>query len=235
VWSKIRTQGNIGTRTVEGLCGSNLPGGGPVVIDHVCWLVADADTTTERLRQSFGLSVETGRYYPRAGTQHFNVWLRPPQLLEFMIIVDRQAAQETEAGRSVLACEARGYGLFSWAVLVDDLEAVSERLAAPIDDYTAVQSDGTLRGWRTVSGPDHLPFFIDYPNNGNRAARIQDCYERSCHRARPSHFSALTIRGAEEEMLDWLGPQELPLTFLPGKGGIVAAEITTDAGPVVIH
>jgi hypothetical protein len=181
-----------------------------VVIDHVCWLVADANATTERLRASFGLSVETGMYYPRAGTQHFNVWLRPPQLLEFMTLVDRQAAQQTDSGRSVLACEARGYGLFSWAVLVDDLEAVSERLGTPIDDYTAEQSDGTLRGWRTVSGPDHLPFFIDYPNNGNRAARIQHRYERSSHRAHPSHFSAVTIRGSEQEMLDWLVPAPSP-------------------------
>ena len=66
------------------------------------------------------------------------------------------------------AGEARWSGLFIWADLVDNLEVVADRLGIPINDHTRSHGDGTRRGWRTVSGPDHRPFFIDYPNNGNR-------------------------------------------------------------------
>jgi hypothetical protein len=205
-----------------------------VLIDHVCWLVPDAAATTRSLDADLGLAVEVGMYYPLAGTQHYNVWLQPPQLLEFMTITDREAAARSASGRAVLACEARGYGLFSWAVLVDDLESVSARLDIQIVDYTVPHGDGTLRGWRTVSGPDHLPFFIDYPNNGDRADRIQTAFARAGHRCSPTHFSALTVRGSEREMLRWLGPNRLPIHFESGEGGIVAAEIASGAGPLLI-
>ena len=205
-----------------------------VLIDHVCWLVPDAAATTRFLDVDFGLGVEAGMYYPPAGTQHYNVWLRPPQLLEFMTIADREAAAGSDSGRAALACEARGYGLFSWAVLVDDLESVSARLGIPIVDYTVPYGDGTLRGWRTVSGPAHLPFFIDYPNNGDRAGRIETAYARAGHRCSPTHFSALTVRGSEAEMLQWLGPHRLPIHFEGGERGIVAAEIASASGPLII-
>ena len=173
-------------------------------------------------------------YYPRAGTQHYFVPLLPPQGLEFMQIVNRQAAETGDAGRSVLACEARGFGLFSWAVVVNDLEAVSHRLGIPIDDYTISHGDGTLRGWRTVSGPDHLPFFIDYPNNGDRKGRLRAMYERVGHAREVHHFSMLTIEGDEREMQDWLGPNDLPLRFHGGTTGLIEAQISTTTGPVLI-
>jgi hypothetical protein len=72
----------------------------------------------------------------------------------------------------VLACEAAGFGLFAWSVLTDDLEAVSERLSIEIHDYTIPHGDGTLRGWRTVSGPPHLPFFIDYPSKRRQERQV---------------------------------------------------------------
>jgi hypothetical protein len=58
--------------------------------------------------------------------------------------------------------------LFAWAVLVEDLDAVAQRYGLVVDDYTLKQPDGTLRGWRTATGPQHLLFFIDYPNDGYR-------------------------------------------------------------------
>ena len=205
-----------------------------MVIDHVVMLVSDAEATDLLLREKYGLGSERGMYYERAGTRHYTVPLRPPQHLEFLTIENRDAAEATEAGSRVLACEAKGGGLFSWAVLVDDLEAVSERLGIQVFDYTIPHGNGTLRGWRAVSGPPHLPFFIDYPNNGDRAGRLQSMYDRVGHTSAPTVFSSLTIGGSESETREWLGTHDLPLGFVAGSSGIREARIATANGDVVV-
>src|SRR5437870_1214962 len=148
-------------------------------------LVADADQSAKWLRDEHGFGSERGPYHPFAGTRNHMVPLRPPAYLEFLTIENREAAETTEAGRRVLRCEADGFGLFAWAVLADDLDAVSNRLGIEIFDYTIPHGDGTLRGWRTVTGPPHLPFFIDYPNNGDRAGRLEAMYARVEHTCSP--------------------------------------------------
>jgi hypothetical protein len=206
-----------------------------VVIDHLALLVPDAAAVAARLRADHGLGSERGMFYERAGTRHWTVPLVPPQALEFVAIEDRDLAERTDDGRRMLACEQAGYGFVGWAVLVKDLEAVSERLGIAIFDYTIPQGDGTLRGWRVVDGPAHLPFFIDYPNNGDRAGRLQASYHRVDHRCAPQEFSELTISGSAIEMHEWLGPNELPLRFVAGEQGLIEASITTANGQVVIR
>jgi len=205
-----------------------------MVIDHVAILVRDAAETAKRLRELHGLGSERGAYLALAGTRMHTVWLEPPQYLEFHTIENRDVAERTDAGRIALACEAAGFGPFAWAVLVDDLPAVSRRLGIEIFDYTVPQPDGTLRGWRAVSGPPHLPFFIDYPRNGGRAGRMRRLYDSLGHTSAPTHFSQLTVRGSERELSDWLGPNDLPLAFVPGAGGICEARIAGAAGEIVI-
>jgi hypothetical protein len=205
-----------------------------MVIDHVVMLVPDAERTANELRSRHGLGCERGPYLAIAGTRGHNVPLEPPAYLEFHTIENREVAEATSAGRIALACEAAGFGLFSWSVLVDDLDAVSERLGIEIFDYTIPHADGTLRGWRAVSGPPHLPFFIDYPSNGDRLGRWRAVYDRVGHTCAPAGFSELTIGGSESELLDWLGPHDLPLRFVAGREGIQEARIATAAGEVVI-
>ncbi len=102
-------------------------------------------------------------------------------------------------------------------------------------EYTIAHGDGPLRGWRVVDGPTHLPFFIDYPNNGDRAGRLQATYDRVGHRCAPRGFSELTISGSAIEMREWLGPNELPVRFVAGDQGLIEASITTANGHVVIR
>jgi catechol 2,3-dioxygenase-like lactoylglutathione lyase family enzyme len=206
-----------------------------VVIDHVAMLVADAEEAGRGLRDRCGLGLERSAYLPLAGTWMHTVWLDPPQFLELHTIEDRVVAAGTESGRRVLACERDGGGLFAWAVLVDDLEAVSARLGVEILDYTTPHPDGTLRGWRAVSGPPHLPFFIDYPRNGDRAGRIRSRYAASGHLSAPTGFTGLTIGGSRAELDEWLGPNELPLDVVEGeRRGIRAARIATAWGEISV-
>jgi hypothetical protein len=205
-----------------------------MVIDHVAVFARDAVAEARELRERFGLGSERGGHLALAGTRMHTVWLKPPQYFEFHTIENRATAEETESGRLVLAREAAGVRMIGWAVLVDDLEAVSERLGIEVFDYTIPQDDGTLRGWRAVSGPPHLPFFIDYPNNGDRFGRMQKLYESVGHTSAPTHFSQLTISGSESEMQEWLGPHDLPLRFVRGTEGIREARIATANGEAVI-
>jgi hypothetical protein len=205
-----------------------------MVIDHVVTVVADAEIAVRELRDSNGLGSERGPYLAFAGTRGYNVPLRPPAYMEVLGIEDRDAARSSESGRRALAREEAGSGLLTWAVLVDDLEAISERLGIEIFDYTVAHGDGTLRGWRAVGGPSHLPFFIDYPNNGNRLERWQAMYERVGHTCAPAGFSELTISGSAAEMSEWLGRHDLPLRFVAGREGIREARIATARGEVVI-
>jgi hypothetical protein len=203
-----------------------------VLIDHVALLAKNADETAQELRSRYGLGLQRGAYLAIAGTRMHTVWLRPPQYLEFHTIEDRAVAESTKSGRTALAAEAGSSKFIGWAVLVEDVGAVSERLGIDIVDYTVPQEDGTLRGWRAVSGPSHLPFFIDYPNNGDRLGRMQALYEAAAHTSAPTSFTQLTISGSQRELNDWLGPHDLPLRVVDGNRGLCEARIATATGVV---
>jgi hypothetical protein len=205
-----------------------------MLIDHVAVLSRDAEETARELSERSGLGSERGGYLALAGTRVHTVWLEPPQYLEVHVIENRATAEKTSAGRTALAREAAGSKMIGWAVLVDDLEAISRRLGIEIFDYTIPQQDGTLRGWRAVSGAPHLPFFIDYPNNGDRLARMEALYERAGHTSSPTHFSQLTISGSAHELREWLGEHDLPLRFVEGEQGLCEVRIATARGDVVI-
>lgn len=205
-----------------------------MLIDHVAAVVPDAAEAAERLRESHGLGSEQGPYFPFAGTRAYNVPLRPPAYLELHAVEDRAVAETSVSGRAALAREASGFGLFGWAVLAEDLESISARLDIEIRDFTIDHGDGTLRGFRAVDGSPHLPFFVDYPNNGDRRDRWQAMYERVGHTSAPAGFSRLTISGSAREMEDWLGPNDLPLMFVDGSEGILEARIATTRGELII-
>jgi hypothetical protein len=210
-----------------------------MVIDHVVVLVPDAGAAAQDLRQQHGLGSERGPYLPFAGTRGYTVPLLPPAYLELLTIEDHAAAEKSPSGRNALACEAAGFGLLAWSVLVDDLDAVSRRVGWDVFDYTIPHGDGTLRGWRSVAArdagfPSPLPFFIDYPNNGDRTARLQAAYERVRHTSAPTGFSELTVSGSADELAEWLGPHDLPLRIVAGTAGLIEARISTGDGEVVL-
>jgi hypothetical protein len=205
-----------------------------MIIDHVAILVDDPVVAAEELLDEYGLDSERGEYLELAGTRMHTVWLQPPQYLEFHTIENRDTAETTVAGRTALARKETGSRMIGWAVLVDDLEVVAQRLGIDIFDYTIPQEDGTLRGWRAVSGEPHLPFFIDYPNNGDRLERLRKRYAAMKHTSSPTRFSQLTISGSQREMQEWLGPHDLPLRFVRGTRGLCEARIETAAGEVGI-
>jgi Glyoxalase-like domain len=204
-------------------------------IDHVTSVVEDPLDACEELRAKYGLGSERSGYLDFAGARSWLVPLMPPSYLELLSIEDESAAEGSAVGRQLLQRRATGGGLVAWSVLVDDLARVSERLSIPIFDYTKMDEQGVVRGWRSVTGRPHLPFFIEYGGAEARAQRLRDLYTRVAHRRAPTAFSQLTLSGSEDELLDWLGPHRLPLHLVAGNDGIVEARIATAAGEVILH
>jgi hypothetical protein len=205
-----------------------------MIVDHVVFVVADPVKAAQDLFDEYGLGSERGPYHTFSGTRNWSVPLTPPSYLELLSIEDRHVAESSKPGRRVIECEEAGGGLLTWAILVEDVQVFSQRLGIEIFDYTKRDENGTLRGWRSVSGPPHLPFFIDWPNTVGRLQRWQDMYDRVGHTCAPGGFSSLTISGTEREMREWIGPHGLPLRFVEGTRGLVEARIATAAGAVVI-
>jgi hypothetical protein len=204
-------------------------------IDHVTSVVEDPVAACDELRETYGLGSERSGYLAYAGARSWLVPLRPPSYLEFLSVEDEEAAQRSAVGRQLLDRRKDGGGLVAWSVLVEDLTRVSERLGIPIFDYTKVDDDGVMRGWRSVSGPPHLPFFIEYGGLEARAVRLRDLYTRVGHRTAPIAFSRLTISGSESELFEWLGPHQLPLHVVSGNAGLVEARIATAEGEIVLR
>ncbi len=59
-------------------------------------------------------------------------------------------------------------------------------------------------------------------------------YDLVGHTSAPGEFSCLTISGSEREMRDWIGPNDLPLTFVEGMNGLLENRIETARGEVMI-
>lgn len=205
-----------------------------MIIDHVVYVVRDPIQASQEFFERHGLGAERGDFHTFSGTRNWSVPLTPPTYLELLSVEDRTVAESSKVGRQVIAIEETGGGLATWAVLVDDVTAHSRRLGIDIFDYMIVDEHGTLRGWRSVTGPPHLPFFIDWPNSEGRLERWAQKYQRVGHTSAPIGFSELTISGSEGEMRDWLGPHDLPLRFVDGSAGLVEARIATPTGDIVI-
>lgn len=136
----------------------------------------------------------------------------------------------------MLECEAEGFGFLTWAVRVDNLDAVSERVGIEIFDYTVPHADGSLRGWRSVTDGADLPFFIDYPNNGDRIGRWRAMYQRVRHTSHPGDVIELTLGdGPEDDVRQWLGSNALPLRFEPGRAGVHRVLIEGAPEPIVLQ
>ncbi len=211
-----------------------MTGNSTLSVDHVTSVVADPLDVCHHLRERHGLGSERSGYLDYAGARSWLVPLRPPSYLELLSIEDQDAALISTTGRQLLDRLASGGGLVAWSVLVDDLALVSERLHIPIFDYTKLDEHGVVRGWKSVTGPPHLPFFIQYGGPEARAIRMRDLYQRVAHRTLPTAFSQLAISGSASEHLAWLGPHHLPLSFVAGNRGLVEARIATSEGEVVL-
>jgi hypothetical protein len=204
-------------------------------LDHVTFVAADGDAFGERLRSEHGLGWFAGGYLDHLGARSHNVPLRPPHYLEWLTVEDRDVAEQSDTGRTVLEAHDRGGGYVAWTVVARDLDAVAARLGiTPYEGATRMEDTGLLRRWRTVAGPLRLPIFIEYEDPDARRERQRGAYEGIGHTCAPRGIARVEVGGDERELADWLGPHDLPVALVDGPPGVRAVYVDTAAGVVRI-
>ncbi len=103
-----------------------------VRIDHVIVASADLDAAAARLEAEHGLRASGGGRHEGLGT-HNRIVPLGGGYLEILAVADAEEAARSQLGRALAASIARtGEGLMGWALAVDDVVPVAERLGTPV-------------------------------------------------------------------------------------------------------
>jgi hypothetical protein len=132
-----------------------------VRVDHVIYGTADLDATAARLRAQLGLLATDGGRHDGLGTRNRIVPLGDGSFLELLAVADPGEATRSKLGAALQAAIARGEGLLGWAVAVEDLQPVVERLGTPITHVGRQGMTARLTGLDEALAEPSLPFFIE--------------------------------------------------------------------------
>lgn len=184
-------------------------------IDHVIWASADLDASTARLEREHDLRATDGGRHDGMGTQNRIVALGGGYL-ELLAVADRQEAAGSALGRAVSERLARvGEGLMGWAVLVEDVEAVAERLGVELSVISRQGLSARLAGVAEAMAEPCLPFFLERdagmadPGAGGDAGGI----------------AWAEVAGDLARIEHWLAGAELPLRVRDGEPALLGVGI----------
>jgi catechol 2,3-dioxygenase-like lactoylglutathione lyase family enzyme len=184
-------------------------------IDHVIYSTDDLDAAATRIEAELGLEVVAGGRHDGHGT-HNRIVPLGGGYLELLAIADPDEAATSPIGGALLARLAEaGDGLFAWAIAVDDVASVADRLGEAITEVTRQGLSARLVGVARAFGGTALPFFIERdegisdPGAGGGAGGIT-WVELACDR------EALERR---------LGESDLPVRVVDGPPGLHAMGI----------
>ena len=219
-------------------------------LDHVIY-VADATAgdgdglaaTAARLGAAIGVEPVEGGVHTTFGTCNALLPLGGLQYLEVVAVHDPQMAAGSPFGSAVAALSAGGGGWLGWAVRVDDLDPVAERLERAMIPGGRLRPDGVELAWRQVgtdvlTADPLLPFYLtwDVPPALHPAAGGPD----------DVHIVVLTLTGAPDDrrrLARWLdgelgggsadpAPVRIEWTDSGDVAGLVGVAIRTGSGPV---
>ena len=138
-------------------------------LDHLSY----ACTTTEiadviqRIGGDLGATFVDGGRHPSFGTRNFILPLAGTCYVEVVSALDHPAAEKAPFGRAVRSAADGGGGWMSWAVAMDDLAPIEERLGRAAVEGHRVRPDGVDLRWRQIGVLDviadpQLPFFVQW-------------------------------------------------------------------------
>lgn len=184
-------------------------------IDHVIYATNDLDAAAMRVESELGLTVVAGGRHEGHGTRNRIVPLGGGYL-ELMAVADAEEAVASPIGSALRArLTAQGDGLFAWAVAVESVERVADRLGLPITAVSRQGMTARLVGVAEALPNPVLPFFIERdegiadPGAGGEAGGI----------------TWLEVAGDRDALARRLGSGQLPVTVVVGPVGVVAIGI----------
>jgi hypothetical protein len=186
-----------------------------VRIDHVIYATADLDAAAARVEAKLELSAVRGGRHEGHGTHNLIVPLGGGYL-ELLAVADPEEAVASPIGTAVARhLDERGDGLFAWAVAVDEIEPVAERLGLPVTEIARQGLTARLVGVAEALGEPGMPFFIERdrgvpdPGVGSDAGGI----------------TWIEVACEEAELRRRLGGEELPVRVTVGPPGVRAMGI----------
>jgi catechol 2,3-dioxygenase-like lactoylglutathione lyase family enzyme len=184
-------------------------------IDHVIYATADLDLASALVEDELGLPVRGGGRHEGVGT-HNRIVPLGGGYLELLAIADPEAAAATELGRMLQELiERHGEGLLGWAVAVDDVEPIAERLDLAISTVTRQGLSARLTGVAEALREPLLPFFIARDSAATRRGAAGDA----------GAITWLEVSGDAARLEAWLGGAQLPVRVVEGPPAVRAVGI----------
>jgi hypothetical protein len=183
-----------------------------VRVDHVIVATADLDAAAARVEADHGLRAVGGGRHVGLGT-HNRIVPLGGGYVELLAIADLDEAAGSPLGRAVAVRLAQsGEGLMGWAVEVDDLGAVAERLGLEPTTIARGGLSARLAGVAEAMTTPTLPFFI------SRDVGVADPGAG----ADAGGIAWVEVAGAAAELDAWLGGAELPVRVVDGPPAVRA-------------
>jgi hypothetical protein len=186
-----------------------------VRIDHVIVAATDLDAAAARLEGEYGLRAAGGGRHEGLGT-HNRIVSLGGGYLEILAVADAGEAARSQLGRALAARIARAAeGLMGWAVAVDDVVPVAERLGTPVNTIVRQGLSARLTGVLEAMATPFLPFFIardpgiEDPGGSGDGGGIE----------------WIEVAGDPDRLNAWLGGAQLPVRVVEGTPAVRAVGI----------
>jgi hypothetical protein len=182
-------------------------------LDHVIYGTADLETATARIETELGLEVLPGGHHVGQGS-HNKIVPLGDGYLELMAIDDPAEAATNPFGQvllEVLAVER----LVGWAVQVDDIHAVAERLGTPLLTVKRDTLEAYVTGVPEALREPTLPFFIGGNRTGARPGEAADA----------GGLTWIEVAGDAQRLREWIGGADLPVRVVEGDPAVRAIGI----------
>jgi hypothetical protein len=182
-------------------------------LDHVIWATRDLDAAAARFESAYGLAATGGGRHEGMGT-HNRIVPLGGGYVELLAIADAEEAAASPLGRFV---DAAAEGWMGWAVVVDDVDAVAERLGTELTVIARAGFTARLTGVADALAEPTLPFFLQRdegtPDPGEAGAA--------------GGLAWVEVAGDAERLREWLDGAELPVRVRPGDPALLAVGAAT--------
>jgi catechol 2,3-dioxygenase-like lactoylglutathione lyase family enzyme len=177
-----------------------------VRIDHVIYATSDLDAAAARLEAELGLKAVGGGRHEGLGT-HNRIVPLGDGYLELLAIADADEARASDLAQAVQRrIEDVGDGLLGWAVAVDDVGPVADRLGIEVTTIARQGMSARLAGLQEAMREPFLPFFIARDPGVANPARAHD----------GPGITWIEVAGDPHRLGDWLGDADLPIRTVEG-------------------
>ena len=211
-------------------------------LDHVSYVTSHdqlADTV-QRLGARLGSTFVDGGIHPRFGTRNFTASLKNGQYIEVVCPLDHPATEQTPWGKAVSKKANEGGGWFNWVFSTKDIAPIAAKFGREAIDGHRTRPNGTDLKWKQIGVKEiadtrEFPFFIqwlsaDHPSqDGTPLAEIEKIVIADKDQLAGSWFKDEILGALGDVHIEWIDQ-----TLNYGESGIIAVQLTTPGGSVVL-